>query len=120
MDVESVTNDVDTIGVDLGEQETRFKKAKSGGTERVPGKSIFPVARVQKILKADKVRGYRYILLFASIIDNIDPGTTYSSERGCLSCLNCYSESIVDQSCTLNLKRVHTCTYRSYSSNVSL
>lgn len=61
MDVESVTNDVDTIGVDLGEQETRSKKAKSGGTERVPGKSIFPVARVQKILKADKVRGYRYI-----------------------------------------------------------
>jgi len=59
-----VTNDVEAVGVDSGEQETRLKKAKSGGTERVPGKSVFPVARVQKILKADKVRGYRYILLF--------------------------------------------------------
>jgi hypothetical protein len=64
MDMESATNDVEAIGVDAGEQETRPKKAKPTGTERVPGKSVFPVARVQKILKADKVSGYQYLFLF--------------------------------------------------------
>jgi len=63
MDLESATKDVETVGVDSGEQETRPKKAKSDGTERVPGKSVFPVARVQKILKADKVSGYQCSLL---------------------------------------------------------
>ena len=63
MDLESATNDVEAAGVDSGEQETRSKKAKLDGTERVPGKSVFPVARVQKILKADKVGSYRYFLL---------------------------------------------------------
>ena len=63
MDLESATKGVETVGVDSGEQETRPKKAKSDGTERVPGKSVFPVARVQKILKADKVGGYLYFLL---------------------------------------------------------
>lgn len=63
MEVESVTEDVEIVAVGSGEQETRPKKAKLSGTDRVPGKSVFPVARVQKILKADKVRSYRYILL---------------------------------------------------------
>ena len=63
MDVESAIKDVEAVGVDSGEQETRPKKAESGGTERVPGKSVFPVARVQRILKADKVCGNRYPLL---------------------------------------------------------
>jgi len=63
MDLESATEDVGAAGVDSGGQETRSKKAKSDGTERLPGKSVFPVARVQKILKADKVGGYQYFLL---------------------------------------------------------
>ena len=63
MDLESATKDVGDTGVDTGGQETRSKKAKSDGTERVPGKSVFPVARVQKILKADKVGSYQYLLL---------------------------------------------------------
>ena len=63
MDLESATNDVGDAGVGSGEQEARSKKAKSDGTERVPGKSVFPVARVQKILKADKVGSYQYFLL---------------------------------------------------------
>jgi len=63
MDLESATKGVEVVGVDSGERKTRPKKAISGGTERVPGMSVFPVARVQKSLKADKVGGHRYFLL---------------------------------------------------------
>ena len=63
MDLESATKNVEAVGVDFGEQELRSKKSKSDGTERVPGKSVFPVARVQKILKADKVGGYWFFFL---------------------------------------------------------
>jgi len=63
MDVESATSGIEAVEVDSGVQETRPKQLKSGGTERLPGKSTFPVARVQKILKADKVSSYRYISL---------------------------------------------------------
>lgn len=63
MDLESATKNVEDVGVDFGKQESRSKKSKSDGTERVPGKSVFPVARVQKILKADKVGGYWYFFL---------------------------------------------------------
>lgn len=63
MDLESATKDVETAEFDSVEQETRTREAKSDGTERVPGKSVFPVARVQKILKADKVGSYQHFLL---------------------------------------------------------
>jgi len=71
MDLESATKDVEAVGVDSREQETRPKKANSGGTERVPGKSVFPVARVQKILKADKVGGHRCFCYPLEGIDDI-------------------------------------------------
>jgi len=58
MDVGSATSDVEAVGLDLGVQETRPKQLKSGGTERLPGKS-----RVQKILKADKVSSPQYLSL---------------------------------------------------------
>jgi len=58
MYLESATKGIEAVGVDSGEQETRPKKANSGGTERVPGKWVLPVARVQKILKVDKVSSY--------------------------------------------------------------
>jgi len=63
MDLESATKDVGAVGVDSAEQEIRRKKANSGGTERVPDKSVSLVARAQKILKADTVGGHRYVLL---------------------------------------------------------
>lgn len=66
MDVESAMKDVEAVEIDTEEQETRPKKAKSSGTERVPGKSVFPVARVQKILKADKVSGYQCLLCLST------------------------------------------------------
>lgn len=41
---------------ELAAQQTRQRKAKETRTStRVPGKSVFPVSRVQRILKADKV-----------------------------------------------------------------
>jgi len=71
MYLESAIKDVEAVGVDSGEQETRPKKANSGGTERVPGKSVFPVARVQKTLKADKVDGHQHFCYLLEGIDDI-------------------------------------------------
>jgi hypothetical protein len=103
MDAESATKGVEAVGVDAGEQETRPKKEKSGGTERVPGRSVFPVARVQKILKADKVSGTSTISIYLREFIIFGVGTTYSSKRGRLSRLGGYSASIVDHSYTLNV-----------------
>jgi len=103
MDLESTTKDVEAVGVDSGEQEIRPKKAYSGGTNRVPGKSGFPVAGVQKI--QDR-QGWQPPILFATYLRELttfDLGTTYGSERGRLSRLNGYCVSIVGNSFALNM-----------------
>lgn len=46
--------DSQSIQIDDDSQNTKPSKPKAT-VERVPGRSVFPVARVQKILKADKV-----------------------------------------------------------------
>jgi hypothetical protein len=52
--MEGATQDVEAV---LRNDATKPKpqKAPATATERPPGRSLFPVARVQKILKADKV-----------------------------------------------------------------
>lgn len=54
-----LTMDESTLDVEAtpvnDESQTKTSKPSGGLSERVPGKSLFPIARVQKILKADKV-----------------------------------------------------------------
>lgn len=55
-----------TIQIDDESQNTKTSKPKAP-VERAPGRSLFPIARVQKILKADKVTtcllGYMIVLI---------------------------------------------------------
>ena len=57
MDVEAPTQEETQIAEPSGATGAKPKKAKaSEGLVREPGKSVLPYSRVQKILKADKVR----------------------------------------------------------------
>lgn len=69
-------------------------KATNPTTERMPGKSLFPVARVQKILKADAVYFIHRFIGFSSEISFLYwSGACRGCKGCCLSRLDGHCES---------------------------
>ena len=66
--------------------KSRSRPRKEFSGVRDYGKSILPVSRVQKILKADKVRAY---LLFSLRFLTFLTGASYGYERSCI-CPFCF------------------------------